>query len=272
MRRNRAAVSVARNRAVDLLLRHRRLLVWRLGAFAALLVLLNIAAHLFTLITGHDHVRGLIPMFDLDMEANVPATFGALLLLLAAGLVALHALGEHLRDGRDRYRWTLLAVVLLAMTVDEVIGLHERLTEPVRALLGADSPRLLHFAWVVPGAAFVAALAWSFRGFLQRLPGLVRPRVYLAAALFVGGALGVEMLGGYYAALHSTGTFFYKAVLVSIEEGLEMAGMLVFVDAMLAQLGHAAVEAPVIVPARPVLAEGAAVAGIEPGSHGPLDA
>jgi len=53
-----------------------------------------------------------------------------------------------------------------------------------------------------------------------------------AAATYLGGALGVEMLGGRYASLYGTKTLAYS-LLVAVEEGLEMAGSVLFIDALL---------------------------------------
>lgn len=207
-----------------------------LAIAAAVLVTLNVLVQLFAFASGHDHVRGLVPLLDLDQEANLPSSFGAGLLLFAALLAALVAVGSGRRGGTGAASWAGLAVLLLWMTIDEVVGLHERLTDPMRDLLGRESPRALHFAWVLPGAAVAALVSALFVRFVQRLATPVRRRVLLAGLLYLGGALGMEMVGGYHAALHSTRTLTYRALLVSIEEGLEMAGMIVLVDASLIQL------------------------------------
>ncbi|NER04565.1 MAG: hypothetical protein F6K17_19105, partial [Okeania sp. SIO3C4] len=48
----------------------------------------------------------------------------------------------------------------------------------------------------------------------------------------VGGGIGMEMIGGYYAYLYDTKNFFYE-ILVTIEEFLEMLGVVVFIYALL---------------------------------------
>jgi hypothetical protein len=206
-----------------------------LACVAAVLVVISTSLHLFTHYTGHDHLYGLVPLFDLDVEANVPSFFGALLLLMAATLIALQAHNQYAMAGRDRRRWALLALVVLAMAFDEAASAHELLTKPLRAALGAHGG-FLHFTWVVPGAVVVLAFALAYQGFFRRLPAPVRTRVFIAGVLYLGGALGMEMIAARYAALHSIDTLFYKAVLVSIEEGMEMAGIIVLVQAMLVQL------------------------------------
>jgi hypothetical protein len=212
-----------------------RAIVSGLACAAAVLVVISICLHLFTHYTGHDHLYGVVPLFDLDEEANVPSFFGAMLLLLAATLVALQAHTQYATGGRDRRRWALLALVVLAMAFDEAASAHELLTKPLRAALGAHGG-FLHFTWVVPGVLVVIAFALAYQGFFRRLPSRVRGGVFIAGVLYLGGALGMEMVSARYAALHSIDTLFYKAVLVSIEEGMEMAGIIVLVRALLLQL------------------------------------
>jgi hypothetical protein len=259
---------------------HPRAIVAMLAAFAAVLVVISTGLHLFTHYTGHDHLHGVIPLFDLDEEANVPSTFGALLLLIAAMLVALQAHAQYAVTGRDRHRWAVLALVLLAMAFDEMASAHELLTEPMRQALGAHGG-FLHFTWVVPGAVVVVAFALCYQGFFRRLPRPVRQRVFLAGLLYLGGALGMEMLGARHAATHSVDTLFYKAVLVSIEEGMEMAGIIVLIGALLLQLSSSRpilmlrfatdgeVDAPAAAPAVPPLIGAAAARVPSPRAQAP---
>jgi hypothetical protein len=212
-----------------------RTIISALAAFAVVLVIISTGLHLFTHYTGHDHLYGFVPLFDLDTEANIPSSFGALLLLIAATLIALQAHAQYAVSGRDRHRWALLALLVLGMAFDEVASAHELLTKPLRGALGAHGG-FLHFTWVVPGAVVVLAFALAYQGFFRRLPRPVRSRVLVAGLLYLGGALGMEMVGARYSAIHSVDTLFYKAVLVSIEEGMEMAGIIVLVQALLVQL------------------------------------
>jgi hypothetical protein len=220
-----------------------RTIISALAAFAAVLVVISTALHLFTYYTGHDHLYGFVPLFDLDTEANIPSTFGALLLLTAAALIALQAHAQYATSGRDRHRWAVLALLVLGMAFDEMASAHELLTKPLRGALGAHGG-FLHFTWVVPGAVVVLAFALAYQGFFRRLPRPVRNRVLVAGVLYLGGALGMEMVGARYSAIHSIDTLFYKAVLVSIEEGMEMAGIIMLVHALMVQLS---LGSPVVV-------------------------
>jgi hypothetical protein len=55
--------------------------------------------------------------------------------------------------------------------------------------------------------------------------------------LLPAGALGIEMMESYYAGLHAASNFQFS-MLAAVEEGLEMAGMIVFINALLTYIAH----------------------------------
>ena len=54
----------------------------------------------------------------------------------------------------------------------------------------------------------------------------------MAVILFIGGAIGVELIGGRYAELNGPKNLMYSMI-VAIEESLEMGGLIVFIWALL---------------------------------------
>jgi hypothetical protein len=203
-----------------------------LGAIATLLVLAGVAGQLSRFLLDHDHALGLVPLFHLDEEGNVPTYFSVGLMLGAAVLLARIARLKSTQRDQDAPRWAVLAIGFAAMAVDEGWSVHETLVEPMRGLLGGGRLGVLYFAWVVPGTLIVLAVGLYFLGFLRRLPGPTRSRFVLAAVLFLGGATGMELVGGYYAELHGRATLIYEA-LVAVEETLEMAGLIVLIHALM---------------------------------------
>jgi hypothetical protein len=55
-----------------------------------------------------------------------------------------------------------------------------------------------------------------------------------AAALYIGGALGMEMVGGYIAS--TTGKNLSYVIGLTIEESLEMLGIVVFIHALMSYI------------------------------------
>lgn len=209
----------------------------------ALAVAFFATAHLTGLILrfgfDHDYVYGLVPFFDLDREHNLPSLFSALLLLLSSALLALIAVVRRRGGGGDWRAWGGLSLLFLLVCGDEALALHERLILPLQGLLGASG--FLFFAWVIPYGLLVGLLALLYLRFLYRLPAPTRSGLVLAAGLFLAGAVGLEMVGGQlYEELGGVPDLLYSAV-VTLEELLEMSGVLVFIHTLLRYLENARV-------------------------------
>jgi len=136
----------------------------------------------------------LVLLLDVDLEANVPSWFSCSLLLGAAVLLWGTSRAGVVSGDRWSRHWAVLAVVFVYLSLDELAGLHELAIPVVDRVL--DVGGVLTFGWVVVAAPPVAALALVYVGFLRALPRRTAVGLLSAGALYVGGALGVELLGG----------------------------------------------------------------------------
>ncbi|MTI21386.1 hypothetical protein E1176_10175 [Fulvivirga sp. RKSG066] len=75
-------------------------------------------------------------------------------------------------------------------------------------------------------------LLFIYIQFVFKLPKKTKKRIIIAAILFIGGAMGLEMLGGNHAYNHGREGLTY-AVLYTLEESLEMLGVIVLIYALL---------------------------------------
>lgn len=174
--------------------------------------------------------------FLFDAERNLPTLFTFGLMLACHGQLVLVALREWSRDGRWKLHWAGLALVFLMMAFDEISQLHENLIRPLQKILNATG--LLYHAWVIPGMIFVAAMTFAYLRFVLALPPSFRRLVILAAAVYVTGVLGVEMVGGaYYESIEHAKTMTYLGITM-LEETLEMLGLAIFACALLGYLGR----------------------------------
>lgn len=217
---------------IHALAQRRSVFASRLFMVMAVLLVLNVVLQTMKYEAGHDYLFGLVRLFDVDEEANIPTLFSTLLLLLAGLLLALIGREEKTSGGQDAARWMLLSAVFLFLAVDESAALHELLILPGRELLGKESPDIFYYAWVIPYFVLVLALAAYFFGFFLRLPGAIKIRFLLAAALFVGGSIGFELAEGVEDKIYGQNNMLYS-VLTTVEEGMEMAGVIVFIHALL---------------------------------------
>lgn len=191
---------------------------------------------IFSLVLLSSLERALVPGFGLfyvDDEANVPVWYSSFALLLASVLAGLIA--AYHGEGRDPYRlhWAGLCVLFLLLSVDEVSMVHEYPDEPLRRIL--DTGGLLYYAWVLPGSVAVGALTLIYWRFVFNLPARTRKLMILSAVTFVGGAIGVEMLSGLATDRYGGYSARYDLV-ITVEESLEMIGVVVFIHALMEYL------------------------------------
>ncbi len=208
-----------------------------LGAAALILVVLSVAAELFKFLTGHDEVMGLLSLVDLDQERNIPTLFSVLLLAFASLCAAVIAALAKAAKARDVSRWAVLAVGFLYLAFDEGLSLHERLSVPVKRLLGSRSFGFSHSFWAIPGLIVVCLLGLFFLKFLLRLPAKSRLRFVIAGVLFLGGAVGFELISGDYWEARGKEDLGY-GLIATVEESLEMAGVIVFIYGLLTYMAE----------------------------------
>lgn len=216
---------------------------------AATIVLGSIGAALLVVhvITRVIHWSGMyVPMpiallldrFDVDGETSVPTWFSILLLLAIAVLAFVIARVDRPAGSRAYRWWYAVAAVALYLSIDEGAALHEIAFQPMQRLLGVTSGPLL-FAWVVPGAIAVIVVAAVFVRFFLTLPKPTKISLAIAAGVYVLGALGMEMLTGaliYDIALPNTGGSLTVDLFTAVEEGLELAGAILAIRALLQYL------------------------------------
>ena len=183
------------------------------------------------LVLGRGELWGLTRIFDMDQEATAPAWFESCLFLITAALLALIGHLSKTASPKGSAHWGFLSWVFVYLSLDEMISIHELLNRPVRQLLGITSGPL-YYAWVIPGMVIVLALAAYCWRFLLSLPRAYLFRFTIAAAVFNVGAMGMELAG---ADLKSSfgKTHPYYLISVGLEEALEMAGVLIFIAALL---------------------------------------
>lgn len=183
----------------------------------------------------------LMRLADPGKEASIPTWFAVVGLAACAALLA--AIGVLARRAGDRWarHWLFLALVILALSVDEQAMIHDAPSKPLREVLGVGG--LLHFAWVIPAVATVLVVGLIYLRFLLALPARTRALFAAAATLYVLGAVGFEMVGGWWVEGHGGDSAGY-IILTAIEEAFEMAGMVVALAALIAHLGTVLAREP----------------------------
>jgi len=170
---------------------------------------------------------GFVRMFDLDMERNVPTLFSSLLFAISALLFWLLGSDKDEEERLKRRYWYGLAGVFLFLSFDESAKIHENIGDYTERFIEASG--FLYYPWVISYGILVLILAVLYFKFFWRMPRKVMLSFFKAAAIFLTGAVGFELLGAYESSLHGTASMLYS-ILYTIEESLEMFGLIYLIS------------------------------------------
>ena len=207
-----------------------------LAAVALVLVLLSVAFQLVKFVGGHDEAMGLVALTNLDNERNIPTLYSSLILALASVCCGVAAAMVRKNQMADVSRWVVLAAGFLYLAFDESLSLHERLSAPLQRLIGTRMFGFHHDYWTLAAIAGLVVLGLFYLGFLRRLPGRTRWLFLLAGAVYIGGAVVVEYFSGEYADVY--GEKLGYNMVATLEESMEMGGVILFIYAVLDYLAR----------------------------------
>lgn len=198
------------------------------GIISFLLVAHCIQAYLF--LEGLiDYVRFL----DFDIERNLPTFYSVVAIEIAAFLLFVIYLCQKQKDGEYLWAWLVLSILFAFLGLDEATKIHENAGDIISATFEATG--IFYFPWVVPYSVALIFLSVICLPWLFSLPLHIRIRFILSAIVFLSGALGLEMLSAVYAEQTSLDSYEYIRT-YTIEETLEMLGIVIFVHALIRYL------------------------------------
>ena len=172
--------------------------------------------------------------FYFNREGNLPTIFSSVILVLSSVLLyIISEMPQEMERKRHLY-WKILSAIFLFIAADELISIHEALTDNTQSVLGASARGYLYFTWIIPYVIIFAIIAFLFLRFFLSLPRMTKLYFSIAAFTFLTGAVGLEMVGGKYifdAGGKGKEDLLYL-LLVTVEELLEMIGVIIFINAL----------------------------------------
>ncbi len=175
-------------------------------------------------------------MLNLDREMNFPTWYSAFMLGFGSILLRIIAIGKKQKSDRYTTDWKLLSLIFTLLAIDEVLSIHEIFIIP-EVSNALHLPWFLHSMWVIPGTIFVVWFLKRYWKFSRHLPLKSQQHFILAAAVYIGGALVMEMVGSYVAEAKGQQYLPY-ALITTVEETMEMVGIIIFIYGLLYYLGR----------------------------------
>ncbi len=200
---------------------------------AATLILYALTFYLPSVLNVHPPLgESLTRSFNILEEGNLPTLFSTVLFFLAAAAAALIA--KSLKDAYTSH-WACLAALFIFCAIDETVCFHEQASFALQQSLGLQGA--LYYSWFLPAALLVAALTFLYLPVIIKLPASARLKIIAGGVLFVGGAVGFEPIQGWIVSNQLYFQMERLAIsLASIEETVELAGLILFIDGALSYL------------------------------------
>ncbi len=214
-------------------------IILALCILALFLILASICGQLMIYVFTQNTVNSLllrfIRLFQLNQENNIPTLFTVLLMIFISLLLwVIIALS---RKQKTPYvsNWVILALGFMFMAFDEAFQVHERFVDLGRTILCNNNLGIFYNSWIIFYIPLVLLLLLFFLRFLFNLPLRTRLTFLIAASIYLGGCIGMEMIDGSYAESHGTKNLVYN-MMANIEDSLEIIGLLVFSWALLSYI------------------------------------
>jgi len=209
---------------------HTKQIIKFLSFFAILLILANIIMLMIYFNINDPDKFDFVQMVDLDQEANLPTLFSSAILLISAFLFyLLSKVPDEQKKGNARF-WLGLGMVFTFLAFDESATIHETLGDLTEKFV--DHSGYLYYPWVISYTVLVLILGFLYFRFFWKMEKKLFWSFMGAAALFLSGAVGFELLGAKEASLHGADTVTY-CIYYTIEESLEMFGVIYLINILL---------------------------------------
>lgn len=183
-------------------------------------------------------IRLLSRLFNVADETNIPTLFSTSILLVTAALLFFISCTVQ-RQAKHKNYWIFLGVFFIFLSVDEAVLLHDGLNEVInnRFTRLTSYSDYFTFAWVIPYAILVIAIGLFSIRFLFSLPNKTRILFLMSGFIYVGGAIGFELIEGHFATDNGSFSMFKNAPLMlmlqTIEEAMEMGGVILFIYSLM---------------------------------------
>lgn len=215
----------------------RRNLTALLYTVTGILVTAHLSTSTFRLLTQdsrrYREVWRLNKYVNVTYEMNLPTYYSSFLLGLAGCILCVIAYKKIRQGAKFSFQWLCLSIVFFSLAIDEFRARHEGLGYLADEYFGEDN--LIIQDWAYAGIVIVVLVALFFLPLFNHLSPGHKLRFFISAALYVGGFLGVEIIGSIYEIRYGIQDIPYL-LFTTVEETLEMVGVIYFINTLMIYL------------------------------------
>ena len=183
-------------------------------------------------IVDNKYVDRIVEWIDVNREGSIPTWYATITLASCAVMLGIIAVDALRRAKPYPFHWAALGVIFALLSLEEILGVHSEVTGRLRDLVSITDGPGYAIALVLIALAGLAIAALLFGRFYMHLPSRWRTWFTIAVVLYAIGVFASDAIGDYLITAAGEPTLAYDVVL-TIEEMLEMTGVLIFIVMLL---------------------------------------
>lgn len=173
-------------------------------------------------------------LFSFSERINIPTWYSSSLLLFCALLLAIIARDCWEKRDRFRYHWGLLSLASLILSLDEVTELHFKFK---RFVYVASNYQDIRYIFLGLALSLIIFFAITYRKFVLSLPGKTLALFSLTGLAYIAAVI-VDRFDkrDVWAHVATYGTWRSPGILGTIDESLELIGIVIMIYALLSYM------------------------------------
>jgi uncharacterized membrane protein len=211
-------------------IQHQRIILI-LVTLASVLLILSLLGQLILFANPSESIEGLIAFFNVAGEVNLPTFYTTFLLLSAALLLLVIWIKSKSDKVPFSSMWAILTIGFVYLSLDEMLFLHERVSQFIRTTTNWSGTGILRSPWVIIGLLLSALFAVVSLRFYLSLDKKTRLIFLIAGITYVFATMGFEIIENIYDEKNGQDSVY--RLMQHVEEGLEMAAIILFIFGLL---------------------------------------
>jgi hypothetical protein len=205
-----------------------------LAILIATLCLVSFAGQIVSefVITENQYIDKIAEWVDVNAEASIPTWYAAITLMACSVLAAVIAVAARMRGRAYPLQWALVSIGFAMLSLEEILGIHSQATKVLRSVVSITEGFGYVLVLGAVGLVGLAILAVVFGRFYMDLPSRWRRWFTIGAVIYLIGVFASDLVGDYLFTATGETSLLYEFVL-TVEEALEMAGVLIFIVMLL---------------------------------------
>ena len=129
------------------------------------LSVISLGLHFAAMTFGYRGIlMGLLKLFDVGMDNNIPTWYSSFALLLCSCVIAVIAWTKDINRGRYVLHWKVLSAIFVFLSIDEVAMMHEQSGKLLK-LLNINSSGFPIMGWFIVAIPIMVVLALTYSVF-----------------------------------------------------------------------------------------------------------